>query len=595
MFFISSRKDAKHAKDSFIFFSISLSLLFLYFKSPILKLLTPAGNINVTQHNSFWVTLNITCIKRDCGNITVSLDPMQRCDCEGTHACSVCGNIFLNTTPAWNYDDGTLFGVGDLCYSTADFITIYGSINDNMCTNTYNLNGSDADCALYTENGGSSAYVCPSYDRLLKPVTIVDCISSGNTSNYSQPINTVFNFSSDYFTGNNSKGTRGLISTNTSATPFYTNQTSNPYTILLSKNTSQIVKFWINATGQINTIWNFFAEAKDTNIFGIELSAKTPYWNVTIQGPGPVNLNLIINLLTQNTSMKTIQIYDSNTKTIIKQNTTNASNITYTLPAGIYDLHLYTYGSDLSAKFYKISLTKNTTYYAYIDKPATSPRGLITYTLDTDINMTSADVLLSYNGTSYTNENRLYIEKCNNWNRTNKTCPGNWRKQQTTINKTAKTASCTVNSFSGFAVLQGAAPGGTGGGGGGSARRAYQKIIQEQKNITNTNWSTFSTYKQTNKKTKETQETTEQEKPKATVPAPEIKTEKQTPETEKTTLQYLPSTKALLPGILAVAALFGAIAYLTLIKSPTQKQPTHKPSRKKDNIELEKHGFKVKK
>ncbi|MBI2449435.1 hypothetical protein HYV49_04010, partial [Candidatus Pacearchaeota archaeon] len=76
----------------------------------------------------------------------------------------------------------------------------------------------------------------------------------------------------------------GLVSTTTGATPFYTNE-SNPRNITLNAGQSQLVTFWVNATGTIGTNHTFFAYANRTS--AMTTSNITSKWNVTItSAPG---------------------------------------------------------------------------------------------------------------------------------------------------------------------------------------------------------------------------------------------------------------------------------------------------------------------
>lgn len=72
----------------------------------------------------------------------------------------------------------------------------------------------------------------------------------------------------------------GLISTIIDTTPFYTYQ-NNPAQISLNKDSSQLVVFWVNATGNSGLYKNFFAYANLT--FTPSISASTKKINVTIK------------------------------------------------------------------------------------------------------------------------------------------------------------------------------------------------------------------------------------------------------------------------------------------------------------------------
>jgi hypothetical protein len=73
-----------------------------------------------------------------------------------------------------------------------------------------------------------------------------------------------------------------LVSTVIGDVPFYTNN-SNPQNISLSMGESEVVEFWVNATGEINSSWEFFGFANLT--FDLGIGNITNSWNVTITGP----------------------------------------------------------------------------------------------------------------------------------------------------------------------------------------------------------------------------------------------------------------------------------------------------------------------
>ena len=62
--------------------------------------------------------------------------------------------------------------------------------------------------------------------------------------------------------------------------PFWTNISSNPYTINLNQSQFQLVTFWVNATGDLGSIFEFFAYANVTN--NMSISDRTNTINITI-------------------------------------------------------------------------------------------------------------------------------------------------------------------------------------------------------------------------------------------------------------------------------------------------------------------------
>ncbi|MFA5723595.1 MAG: LamG domain-containing protein [Candidatus Pacearchaeota archaeon] len=70
-----------------------------------------------------------------------------------------------------------------------------------------------------------------------------------------------------------------LISTNTSEKPFYANNT-NPYTLILNAGESQIIDWYVNATGDYVNTYTFLAFVNATS--NMNISHMTNYWNITI-------------------------------------------------------------------------------------------------------------------------------------------------------------------------------------------------------------------------------------------------------------------------------------------------------------------------
>ncbi len=83
-----------------------------------------------------------------------------------------------------------------------------------------------------------------------------------------------------YRFGNVTHPQKTLISNTTGATPFYTNG-SNPINISLNQGESQVVTFWVNATGEINSEYTFFAFANVTN--NASATNQTSNWFMTIR------------------------------------------------------------------------------------------------------------------------------------------------------------------------------------------------------------------------------------------------------------------------------------------------------------------------
>lgn len=83
----------------------------------------------------------------------------------------------------------------------------------------------------------------------------------------------------DYDLIDNSSNKTGLVSNVVGDNPFFTNVT-NPLNITLLGNESQIITFFVNATGTINSTHEFYAFANITN--KLYINNISNFWNVTI-------------------------------------------------------------------------------------------------------------------------------------------------------------------------------------------------------------------------------------------------------------------------------------------------------------------------
>jgi hypothetical protein len=79
-----------------------------------------------------------------------------------------------------------------------------------------------------------------------------------------------------------------------SGTPFWTNATSNPITINLGSNDDTVVTFWVNATGDVGGVYEFYVYANITS--NMSVNNWTDRFNVTIVGigVGETNTNFTI-------------------------------------------------------------------------------------------------------------------------------------------------------------------------------------------------------------------------------------------------------------------------------------------------------------
>jgi len=154
---------------------------------------------------------------------------------------------------------------------------IGGQRNLTIIDSCWNYDSQKVKLRLFTDNdcpaGGSSTdFQC--YNGSWESLSYNHNIICGITGNY------IYEDAMNWaISGEAGSSGKGLINTTEGATPFYTNST-NPINITLSKGQSQIVTFYVNATGDIATNYTFFAYSNKTSDKSI--SNTTGTWDVFI-------------------------------------------------------------------------------------------------------------------------------------------------------------------------------------------------------------------------------------------------------------------------------------------------------------------------
>ena len=123
-------------------------------------------------------------------------------------------------------------------------VTLYGDWNSWSAkqTNSSGINNTDYYFTVNLNSTGNYKWNCYACDNASQ--------CSFGVANYTFSIN----FSKS-----------GAINTTAGATPFWTNKSSNPYTINLTDGEWELVTFWVNATGAANSTHEFFAYANLTS------------------------------------------------------------------------------------------------------------------------------------------------------------------------------------------------------------------------------------------------------------------------------------------------------------------------------------------
>jgi len=148
--------------------------------------------------------------------------------------------------------------------------------------------------------------------------------NNGTDQNNTAGINAGDGLVSITFTGSTSSVKSGLISMNTSATPFYTT-TQNPYNLSLNEGESSSISWTVNATGEMNTTHDFFIYANLTS--DLSISDITAHWNVTIS----------------NTSTQLAPIITIVSPTVNSFTADTGVDVTYTVSSGLLDSCWYGY------------------------------------------------------------------------------------------------------------------------------------------------------------------------------------------------------------------------------------------------------------
>ncbi|MBI4009861.1 MAG: hypothetical protein HY361_01525, partial [Candidatus Aenigmarchaeota archaeon] len=208
----------------------------------------------------------------------------------------------------------------------------------------------------------------------------------------------------------------GLVSMNTSATPFYTT-TQNPYNITLTANETATITWTVNATGTMNQSYTFFVYANRTS--NMSVSAITSQWNVTIINGSSLSApSITIETPTNNSYTSTSQLninysvtYDtlstcwySNDSMLVNTTLTGCANITtVTWSEGQHNVTIYANDTSGNVGSSTVRFTLDRTY------PSLT---LLSPTNDSSSNNSGLDVLYSLSDTNlascwYSNDSML--------------------------------------------------------------------------------------------------------------------------------------------------------------------------------------------
>ncbi len=287
-----------------------------------LSLITPTGDMNVKQNEFFQVQVNVSCTNANCEEINVSLDPAEAAeyfdDFESNfgHWATHTG-INCPASEAWGKrgsstsssgtgpQSGGVGGAGTnfmyvetssgSCYDSGDIALVYfnETIDYDASQNEkvefyFHAYGSNIDDLYLEENSSGSwskLWEMHNINVNVWNFTSVDLSSlSGSGTLRFNYTRTSIGYQSDISLDrinvtSSSSGKTGLISTAPGTISFYTNVT-NPYNITLGEDQSEIITWWVNATGAVENSFEFFVYANKTSERSINDITQT--WSVTI-------------------------------------------------------------------------------------------------------------------------------------------------------------------------------------------------------------------------------------------------------------------------------------------------------------------------
>jgi hypothetical protein len=276
-----------------------------------LELISPTGDRNATQNETFTVSSRVSCNNVDCGEINVSLDPIEISSQSYLISLGNDSDCLPNVRTSWDWErsacgysgwssnavhsDNVLDRYVNCSWTDSldPTVTVLNVSFDPIDTARYEADGY-ADWYLNdlklldNDNLGATGTTCASTADFPLPFSTTNAsaynLGSGNSilidkeaGSWYILANGYINVTVYYQEGGSTKS--GLISMNTSATPFYT-ITQNPYNVSLNVGESETITWTVNSTGELNSTHEFFVYANLTSDQSI--SNETIHWNVTI-------------------------------------------------------------------------------------------------------------------------------------------------------------------------------------------------------------------------------------------------------------------------------------------------------------------------
>jgi len=140
-------------------------------------------------------------------------------------------------------------------------------------------------------------------------------------------------------------------------------------------------------------------------------------------------------------------------KLVTQENFSGIVNITQMYNLTL-DIEFIQYDKSLKVRLNNVNMGKNYDRIFGADLLEIPIRGfLVTYGLNTTFEYGYAVVFINYSSLNYSDEDKLYLLKCDNWDFENTTCLGNWIRRNDSIqDKKSNIFTIVVSNFSGFSI-----------------------------------------------------------------------------------------------------------------------------------------------
>ena len=272
-----------------------------------LELISPSASFNISQNKFFNVTVNVSCSVMNCSEINVSLDRSTSggTDYQEVTYGYVSGNLQFY---ADQWEGGANDGEFDITCTGGDSNCSFTDLNGLHSTTEINNGIACNDAAtgtgflMYTATSvhtrfsanpphadNADNYICVRYSGGWQYDSNTDWHSFTPVS--TDTLVADISYTSDTITAKDDYVV-GLVHTPiplSTGDPFYTNE-SNPRNISLNKDESEVVTFWVNATGSEAEYANLSVQVNKTTNQGI--GNLTSFWDVGIDANPPAISNI---------------------------------------------------------------------------------------------------------------------------------------------------------------------------------------------------------------------------------------------------------------------------------------------------------------